>query len=119
MIITMLTNLDNLRITAREYLPWLIISPLISVWSFLYDGVYVGATRTKEMMLIMVGSTVFVFLPTWYVTIPYGNHGLWLAFTAFMLVRGISMHVWFRHMINGPALLPNQPVAAKPGNADA
>jgi MATE family multidrug resistance protein len=119
MIIAMLTNLDNLRMTAREYLPWLIVSPLISVWSFLYDGVYVGATRTKEMMLIMIGSTVCVFLPIWYVTIPYGNHGLWLAFTAFMLVRGIGMHVWFRRMINGSTLVPNRPVAAKPGNADA
>jgi len=119
LIIAMLTNIDDLRITAREFLPWLVISPLISVWSFLYDGVYVGATRTKEMMLIMVGSTVFVFLPTWFVTIPYGNHGLWLAFTAFMLARGIGMHVWFRRMINRSELAPNQRGAAKPENTDA
>jgi len=119
MIIAMLTSIDNLRITAREFLPWLIISPLISVWSFLYDGVFVGATRTKEMMLIMVGSTVLVFLPTWFGTISLGNHGLWLAFTAFMLVRGISMHVWFRRMINGPELALDKPAAEKPGNADA
>jgi MATE family multidrug resistance protein len=105
--------------TAREFLPWLIISPLISVWSFLYDGVYVGATRTREMMLIMIGSTVLVFLPIWFITTPFGNHGLWLAFTAFMLARGIGMHVWFRRMINGPELVPNLPAAAKPGNTDA
>jgi MATE family multidrug resistance protein len=119
MIIAMLTNIDNLRITAREFLPWLIISPLISVWSFLYDGVFVGATRTKEMMLIMVGSTVLIFLPTWFGTISLGNHGLWLAFTAFMLARGIGMHIWFRRMINGPALALDKPTTEKPGNADA
>jgi len=111
LIISSLTSIDNLRSTAREFLPWLIISPLISVWSFLYDGVYVGATRTREMMVIMVGSTVLVFLPVWFATTSLGNHGLWLAFTAFMLVRGICMHVWFRRMINGPALALDKPAA--------
>ena len=118
LIISMLTSIDNLKETALEFLPWLIISPLISVWSFLYDGVYVGATRTKEMMIIMVGSTVLVFLPTWFATTPLGNHGLWLAFTAFMLARGIGMHVWFRRMINGPALALDEPATAPPGNTD-
>ncbi len=110
-IISTLTDIDQLKETAYEFLPWLIVSPLISVWSFLYDGVYVGATRTKEMMVIMVGSTILVFLPVWLATGSLGNHGLWLAFTAFMLVRGIAMHVWFRRMINGPALALDKPVA--------
>lgn len=109
LIIALLTSIDNLRISAREFLPWLIISPLISVWSFLYDGVYVGATRTREMMVIMVGSTVLVFLPIWFATSSLGNHGLWLAFTAFMLARGIGMHFWFRRMINEPVLSPDEP----------
>jgi len=114
LIIASLTSIDNLRSTAREFLPWLIISPLISVWSFLYDGVYVGATRTREMMVIMVGSTVLVFLPVWFATTSLGNHGLWLAFTAFMLVRGICMHVWFHRMINGPALALDKPATEFP-----
>jgi MATE family multidrug resistance protein len=109
-IISILTNIDTLKETAYIFLPWLVISPLISVWSFLYDGVYVGATRTKEMMIIMVGSTVLVFLPMWFSTKFLGNHGLWLAFTAFMLARGIGMHIWFRHMINGPELALDKPV---------
>ncbi len=112
-IITALTSIDNLQISAREFLPWLVVSPLISVWSFLYDGVYVGATRTREMMIIMVGSTVLIFLPTWFSTGFLGNHGLWLAFTAFMASRGIGMHVWFHRMINGPVLALDGP-AAKP-----
>ena len=117
-IIAMLTSIDNLRITARNFLPWLIVSPLISVWSFLYDGVFVGATRTKEMMIVMVGATVLVFLPTWYGTVTFGNHGLWLAFTAFMLARGIGMHVWFRRMINGSEMAGNSS-DCKTGGTDA
>jgi len=100
LIIDLLSNIDTLRETAREFLPWLIISPLISVWSFLYDGVYVGATRSKEMMFVMVGSMLFVFLPSWFGFAALGNHGLWLAFTLFMASRGIGMHFWFRHLLN-------------------
>jgi MATE family multidrug resistance protein len=110
-IISILTNIDTLKETAQIFLPWLIISPLISVWSFLYDGVYVGATRTKEMMIIMVGSTVLIFLPIWFSTRFLGNHGLWLAFTAFMMARGIGMHIWFHHMINGSELALDKPAA--------
>jgi MATE family multidrug resistance protein len=97
-IIDLLTDIDSIRITAYEYLPWLIVSPIISVWSFLYDGVYVGATRSKEMMLVMAGSAFFVFLPTWFLFDSLGNHGLWLAFTLFMAARGVGMHTWFRHI---------------------
>jgi len=104
LIIAALTSIEDLRNSAREFLPWLIVSPLISVWSFLYDGVYVGATRAREMMLIMAASTLLIFLPTWFATTWLGNHGLWLAFTLFMLARGIGMHAWFRRMINGPEL---------------
>lgn len=106
-IIDLLSNIETLRATARDYLPWLIISPLISVWSFLYDGVFVGATRSKEMMFIMVGSLLFVFLPTWFGFTQFGNHGLWLAFTLFMAARGAGMHFWFRRLVSSGTLIAN------------
>ena len=95
-LIRLLTDLPDVREAAMQYLPWLIVSPLVSVWSFLYDGVYVGATRTREMRNIMVFSTFFVFLPAWFLLQGYGNHGLWLAFTLFMASRGIGMHFGYR-----------------------
>ena len=95
LIIGLLTDIPELRVAARDYLPWLIVSPLISVWSFLYDGVFVGLTRTRELMIIMVGSAAAVFLPVWALSQPLGNHGLWLAFTAFMLARGIGMQIGY------------------------
>ena len=65
-LIRLLTDLPEVRSTAMQFLPWLIISPLISVWSFLYDGVYVGATRSREMRDLMLFSTFAVFLPAWF-----------------------------------------------------
>ena len=72
---------------------------MISVWSFLYDGVYVGATRARAMRDIMVASTLLVFLPAWYLLQGFGNHGLWLAFTLFMASRGIGMHIGYRRKV--------------------
>ena len=98
-IIRILTDLPEVRSTATRYLPWMIVSPLVSVWCFLYDGVYVGATRAKEMRNIMFVSTVVVFLPAWYLLQPLGNHGLWLAFMLFMASRGIGMHIAYRKTV--------------------
>jgi MATE family multidrug resistance protein len=98
-MIRVLTDLPEVRSTAMQYLPWLIISPLVSVWSFLYDGVYVGATRAKEMRDIMLISAFVVFIPAWYLLQGFGNHGLWMAFTIFMASRGIGMHIWYRQRV--------------------
>jgi MATE family multidrug resistance protein len=96
-LIDLLTGIPDIRETARTYLPWMVASPLISVWCFLYDGVFVGLTRSREMRIVMMGSMALVFLPAWWITQPLGNHGLWLAFLLFMAARGLGMHYWYRH----------------------
>ena len=95
-LINVLTDLPAVRETTLRYLPWMIVSPLVSVWSFLYDGVYVGATRAREMRNIMVFSAFAVFIPAWFVLQPLGNDGLWLAFLLFLASRGVGMHVGYR-----------------------
>jgi MATE family multidrug resistance protein len=99
LVINVLTDLPDVRETASRYLPWMIASPLVSVWSFLYDGVYVGATRAREMRNIMVFSALVVFLPAWFVLQPLGNDGLWLAFLLFLASRGIGMHIAYRRSV--------------------
>ncbi|MDH4108471.1 MAG: MATE family efflux transporter [Gammaproteobacteria bacterium] len=95
-LVLLLTDLEEVRLAAFDYLPWMVVSPLVSVWSFLYDGVFVGATRAREMRDVMLLSAVAVFLPAWYLLQPLGNHGLWLAFMLFMASRGIGMHLFYR-----------------------
>ena len=99
LLINIVTDLPDVRETTMRYLPWMIISPLVSVWSFLYDGVYVGATRAREMRNIMVFSAVAIFLPAWYLLQPLGNDGLWLAFMLFLASRGIGMHFGYRKTV--------------------
>jgi len=94
--VNLLTDLPAVRETTLRYLPWMIASPLVSVWSFLYDGVFVGATRAREMRDIMLISAFTVFLPAWYLLQFLGNDGLWLAFLLFMASRGLGMHYYYR-----------------------
>ena len=108
LIVRTLTDLPDVRATAMVYLPWLVVSPLISVWCFLYDGVYVGMTRAREMRNIMVFSTFGVFLPTWFLTQGFGNHGLWFALMAFLASRGVGMHLGYRKSAR-TALRPDVP----------
>ena len=94
--IGLLTDLEDVAATARQYLPWLVLSPLVSVWSFVYDGVFIGATLARQMRNVMVAAAVFGFVPVWWFSQSLGNHGLWLAFTMFMLIRAVGMHLYYR-----------------------
>jgi len=94
--VALLTDLPAVVSTAERFLPWLTILPFVAVWSYLYDGVFVGATRAREMRDIMLVSSFLVFLPAWYLLRPLGNHGLWLALTLFLGSRGIGMHYFYR-----------------------
>ena len=96
LLINMLTDLPDVRETTLYYLPWLVLSPIVSVLPFLYDGVFVGATQAREMRNNMVVSTALIFLPAWYVFQFLGNHGLWLAFMLFMASRAVGMHYYYR-----------------------
>lgn len=102
-LVSLLTDLDSVRQAAEGYLPWLILSPLVSLWSFAYDGIFIGATRAREMRDAMVFSTLVIFLPACYLFRGWGNHGLWLAFILFMLSRAVTMAWLWRRL--EPSLL--------------
>ena len=93
--ISLLTDITQVRSEAGQFLIWAVISPLVSVWCFLFDGIFIGATKGPEMRNSMVFSAFAVFLPAWYFLQPLGNHGLWLAFLLFFAARGASMGWYF------------------------
>jgi MATE family multidrug resistance protein len=72
---------------------WLVLLPLVAAPSYLLDGLFIGAGRTRAMMLGMLVSVVAVYLPAWYLSRPLGNHGLWLAFTLFNAARGLTLAI--------------------------
>ena len=72
------------------FLPWLVLSPIVSVWSFMLDGVFIGATRTRDMRNAMLVSFV-VYIAALAALLPLGNHGLWAALMVFMTARAVTL----------------------------
>lgn len=95
-LVNLMTDIADVRETAYLYLPWMIISPLVSVWCFMFDGIFIGATRGRELRNGMLFSTFAVYLPCWYLLEALGNHGLWLALMAFFSARALSLLWYFR-----------------------
>lgn len=94
----LLSDINAIRSVMGAQGIWLVLLPLAAAPSFLLDGVFIGAGATREMMLGMLFSALCVYLPVWSLAQPWGNHGLWLAFTLFMVARGITMgatYAWF------------------------
>ncbi len=90
-IVDVMTTAEDVRDVAREFLPWMVLAPLIGGPSWMLDGIFIGATRTRDMRNMMVLSVLgylaalAVFMPLW------GNHGLWAAMMVFFGLRGITL----------------------------
>jgi MATE family multidrug resistance protein len=86
-----MTTAETVRQEARVFLPWLIAAPLVAAASFMLDGIFIGATRTRDMRNMMAvsfagyGALVLLLVPVW------GNHGLWAALMGFFLLRGLTL----------------------------
>ncbi len=85
------TGLEPVLIQVREHYVWICLVPLVGVWGYQLDGVFLGSGHTAIMQYTVVGSALLVFLPLWWWLQPLGNHGLWLAFLAFNGARGLSL----------------------------
>ncbi len=90
-LVGLFTTEEAVRLLARRYLPWIVLLPLISVWGFQFDGIFIGATRARELRDSMVISFVCFMGLAIVLQRTLGNHGLWCAFCAWMVIRGITL----------------------------
>ncbi|MCA6112748.1 MATE family efflux transporter [Bradyrhizobium cenepequi] len=86
-LIDVMTASTEVRQAARAFLLFVILSPLLAVFAFAYDGVYIGATWARDMRNLMVLSLV-IFLAAWFLLRPFGNAGLWTALLVHYAARG-------------------------------
>lgn len=94
-IISVITGIEPVRLAAADYLIWLLVSPVLSVWSYQLDGIFIGATRSVEMRNGMVLSLLVYLLAIWLFVPLLGNHGLWLSLMIFMVTRAITLGLWY------------------------
>lgn len=92
-LINMLTNIESIRTISSEYVIWVIILPILSIWSFQLDGIFIGATAGSDMRNGMILSTI-IFIICIYTLIPlWGNHGLWASYSIFIVMRAVTLVV--------------------------
>src|ERR1700723_1281658 len=113
-IIALFTNQEEIRSLAAQFLPWLIVLPLVAVWSFLLDGVFIGATRAQELRNSMLISLIGFLVLAVLLTARFGNHGLWCAMLAFMALRAITLALRLPGIERKSFAMTEQPLAATP-----
>jgi MATE family multidrug resistance protein len=94
-LVALFTDLPAVRAAAADFLPWVAISPLLSVWSFQLDGIFIGATRTAEMRNGMIIALACYLGAATLLMRTFGNHGLWLAFLVLMVARAVPLAIWY------------------------
>jgi MATE family multidrug resistance protein len=85
--IDIMTASVEVRRIARDYLPFVIFAPLLGVFAFAFDGIYIGATWARDMRNLMMLS-LLIFLAAWFALRSFGNAGLWGALLVHYAARG-------------------------------
>jgi len=94
-IIDLMAKDPAVQAAARDFLPWVAAAPLIGVASWMFDGIFIGATMTREMRLAMLTSAA-CYLAAVLVLVPLaGNHGLWAALMVLNAARGVTMALYY------------------------
>lgn len=90
-IIDLLTTSTEVRAEARGYLPWLVAAPLIGVAAWIYDGIFIGAMLTGDMLRAMLVSVAVYGVALLLLVPAFGNHGLWAALMVLNAVRTVTL----------------------------
>jgi MATE family multidrug resistance protein len=97
--IDLMTTAADVRATARDYLAWAILTPIAGVIAFQMDGVFIGATWSRDMRNMMLLS-LLIYIAAWAALTPlFGNHGLWLALLIFLSARSVTFHWRMRRLL--------------------
>ena len=93
--ISLLTDDVPVLTAARPFLPWVVAVPAAGMAAFVWDGIYIGTTRTRGM-LAATAVAAACFFALWYIfSARWGNHALWLAFITFLVMRGaVQTALW-------------------------
>jgi MATE family multidrug resistance protein len=101
LLIDLMTTIPEVRLLARDYLVWAVAMPLVSVWCYLYDGIFLGATRTHEMRNAAIVTTALYVAALWTLLPLWGNHGLWLALLLMNVLRGLTLAAYYPRLARG------------------
>ena len=97
-ILTLLTNEQKVIATAQTYLYGAAFVAITGAAAFILDGIFIGATATRDMLLSVFLATLLFFLLYFLLRDIMGNHGLWLAYNGYLAFRGLVLYVRLPHL---------------------
>lgn len=98
-LLSLLSSDGDVVHRSAEYFGWAVVIPAASFMAFVWDGVMIGLTRTRAMLMSMAVGAL-VFFGCYVVLFPrLGNHGLWIAFLSYLLCRGLTLHLLGRRSL--------------------
>jgi len=90
-VINLMSDLEEIRKLSSSYVIWLIILPLISSFCYQFDGIFIGASQTKELRNAMVFSVMSYLIISIVLTKLLFNNGIWISLCIFMILRALSL----------------------------
>jgi MATE family multidrug resistance protein len=94
-----LTDIDTVRAAAGGAVAWAGMYVLLSFPAFQLDGIFIGATRTREMRNASFVSVIAFMLAWWWLTPVFGNQGLWCAFVIFVCARALALAAYYPGLV--------------------
>ena len=98
-IINIITDIELLRFISYKHFLWVIIIPPIASFCYQLDGIFIGASQTKEMRNAMIISVISFIIISIYSTKYFGNHGLWFSLMSFMILRSLTLKFYFNKIL--------------------
>jgi len=98
-IINIITNIEILRFISYKLIIWIVIIPPAASFCYQFDGIFIGATQTKEIRNGMMISVVSFIITSIYLTKYFDNHGLWLSLLLFMIFRSLTLNYFFNKIL--------------------
>jgi len=92
--ISLMTDLPNIKTISLSYSYWVVIIPFISSFCYQFDGIFVGASQTKELRNAMIISVCIYILSALYLISNFGNLGLWISLSIFLIARALSLFIY-------------------------
>ena len=98
-IINVITDIEILRFISYKHFIWIIIIPPLASFCYQLDGIFIGASQTKEMRNAMILSVIIFIGISIYLTRYFGNHGLWFSLLLFMILRSLTLQFYFKKIL--------------------
>ncbi len=95
MFVSLMTDQENVVMASATYMPWVYVIPVAGMAAFIWDGVFIGITATRQMLISMALSMVLFFVVEVSLSEMMRNHALWLAFVVYISMRGIAQSFLF------------------------